>query len=138
VRGPEPRCPDCQVGIAAPHLDGCDVARCLATGQQRLCCWEATVDVHARCPHAPCADPSCDEGYHADPNHDCGQDRWSGFWPGVTDCNWHGWFITADSDFGRKFPDMVGTEDLNHHARICGGMDPRYRWDRDQRRVIRT
>lgn len=31
-------CPDCQVSVDEPHEDGCDVARCLWTGGQRLSC----------------------------------------------------------------------------------------------------
>jgi hypothetical protein len=52
-------CPDCGVAIGAAHDDGCDVARCHATGRQRLSC---------------------------DHEHDCGAEAWTGTWPGVVEC----------------------------------------------------
>lgn len=50
-------CPDCGVSIDEAHDGGCDVARCLQTGRQRI---------------------SCDD--YPD-GHDCGQDFWPGQWP---------------------------------------------------------
>lgn len=50
----EDRCPDCDVAPGARHEPGCDVARCAATGRQRLSC---------------------------DIDHDHGNDIWSGEWP---------------------------------------------------------
>jgi len=52
------RCPDCHAEIGQAHLEGCDVARCLATGLQRLGHAES-----CRCP----------------------QDVWTGRWPGDRD-----------------------------------------------------
>ena len=49
------RCPDCQVSVGEPHIDGCDTARCLKTGMQRLQC-------------------GCRE---------CGEEKWEGHWPGI-------------------------------------------------------
>jgi hypothetical protein len=66
---PQPRspdCPSCEVAIGQPHLDRCDVARCLVTGLQRSGC---------------------------DAAHDCGTDIWSGRWPGETDCERLGWML---------------------------------------------
>ncbi|SFO04764.1 hypothetical protein [Amycolatopsis rubida] len=63
---PEPLCPDCEVGIGQYHLEGCDLARCLANGRQRL--------AH---------DPSCG----------CPQDVWTGRWPGEAECEEFGWMI---------------------------------------------
>lgn len=60
-------CPDCGAVIDEPHDDGCDVARCLATGMQRLSC----------------------DGYE---EHDCGQDVWTGMWPGEAECAEFGWW----------------------------------------------
>jgi hypothetical protein len=60
----EPSCPDCHVGIGQAHLEGCDVARCLATGLQRL--------GHLR---------SCR----------CPRDVWTGRWPGEVECEEFGW-----------------------------------------------
>lgn len=65
------RCPDCRVVVGEAHEHdehngGCDVARCLVTGYQRLMC---------------------------DLDHDCGRDTWTGWWPGHTDCERLGWMI---------------------------------------------
>lgn len=54
-------CPDCGAKPKHVHKDGCDVARCLNTGIQRLQC-------------------DCDK---------CGSDVWTGFWPGVKECYEH-------------------------------------------------
>jgi len=48
-------CQDCGVKPSNKHLDNCDVARCLNTKGQRLCC-------------------DC---------KDCGEDIWTGIWPGI-------------------------------------------------------
>jgi hypothetical protein len=61
-------CGDCAVMPGEPHEDGCDVARCLRTGMQRLSCTS---------------------------RHDCGQDVWTGEWPGDADCRRLGW-LTPD------------------------------------------
>ncbi|PWK84491.1 hypothetical protein C8D88_108106 [Lentzea atacamensis] len=66
LSAPQPRCPDCEVAIGQPHIEGCDVAMCLRTGLQRLSC---------------------------ERNHNCGKDIWSGRWPGETDCERLGWMI---------------------------------------------
>lgn len=66
MTGPaEPRrCGDCAVLPGEPHHDGCDVARCLRTGGQRLACGE---------------------------DHDCGNQVWTGAWPGDAECSIYGW-----------------------------------------------
>ncbi|MDT8916052.1 hypothetical protein [Amycolatopsis sp. PS_44_ISF1] len=65
----EPPCPDCQVGIGKAHIEGCDVARCLATGLQRLGHSES-----CRCP----------------------RDVWTGRWPGESECLEFGWMLGPD------------------------------------------
>lgn len=74
----EDRCPDCDVAVGEAHIDdevdgGCDVARCLVTGLQRLMC---------------------------DLDHDCGADVWTGWWPGLLECERLGWML------GPGFPDL--------------------------------
>jgi hypothetical protein len=59
-------CPDCHVGIGRAHSEGCDVARCLATGLQRL-----GHDASCRCP----------------------RDVWTGRWPGEAECREFGWML---------------------------------------------
>ena len=51
-------CHDCGVTVGGKHQGGCDVARCLATGAQRLSC-------------------GCGG---------CGEDVWTGLWPGIKEC----------------------------------------------------
>jgi hypothetical protein len=53
-------CPDCAAPIGSKHIGGCDVARCLKCGGQRLSC--------------DCED---DEG---------DGDIWDGYWPGTKEC----------------------------------------------------
>ncbi|GAB2790518.1 hypothetical protein [Amycolatopsis magusensis] len=64
---PQPFCPDCEAGIGHAHREGCDVARCLVTGLQRL-----SHDAEScRCP----------------------RDTWTGLWPGATECAEFGWML---------------------------------------------
>ncbi|NUT99182.1 MAG: hypothetical protein HOY78_44975 [Saccharothrix sp.] len=65
------KCPDCGVAVGQPHVvdeidGGCDIARCLVTGLQRLMCVR---------------------------EHDCGRDVWTGWLPGDLDCELLGWMI---------------------------------------------
>lgn len=67
-------CPDCRAPVGDPHDECCDVARCLATGGQRLQC-----------------DGQDEEYPYAE--HDCGADTWTGRWPGVAEAEEFGWFV---------------------------------------------
>jgi hypothetical protein len=70
----EPNCPDCDAGIGQAHDDRCDVARCLATGLQRL-------------GHKSCR---------------CPRDVWTGRWPGEAECTEFGWMLGPGMpDFNR-------------------------------------
>ncbi|MFC5148970.1 hypothetical protein [Streptomyces aureoversilis] len=62
-------CPDCGVRPGQLHHDGCDVARCATTGQQR-----------AGCGHSG---STCIT-------------RWTGHWPGDAECWEYGFFIQPD------------------------------------------
>lgn len=82
----EPNCPDCGVEVGEAHIvdpvdGGCDVARCLVTGLQRLMC---------------------------DADHDCGREVWTGWWPGYRDCERLG-FMDAPGwpDFARLYTEAV-------------------------------
>lgn len=55
------RCLDCGCLPGRTHLDGCDMARCVATGEQRATC------EHRR-----------KMGYSSPEEHDCGHDVWQG------------------------------------------------------------
>jgi hypothetical protein len=83
--GSLPNCPDCDVAVGTAHIsydyDGCDVARCLVTGLQRLSC---------------------------EADHDHGQDVWSGWWPGTLDCEQLGWMIGPGlPDLNRLYTEAV-------------------------------
>lgn len=54
----QPECPGCAVAIGEPHVNDCDIARCLVTGCPRLLCEE---------------------------DHDHGRHDWSGVFPGTID-----------------------------------------------------
>ncbi len=103
----EPACPDCQVGVGARHEVGCDVARCLACGGQRLGC-------------------ACSGR---------GRDVWTGEWPGKMECRdfgWYAYFAPNGSPSWRPCDaDHPGaTEDLNRLA--VEGV-----WIRTGRRFVR-
>jgi hypothetical protein len=73
----KPNCGDCGVKPGMQHWGGCDVARCLWTGMQRLACkWFGL-------------DPLLTE-------HDCGADVWTGEWPGDKECREFGWYSYWD------------------------------------------
>lgn len=104
-------CPDCAVKPHEAHLSGCDVARCLWTGLQRL---------------------MCRQEYHSC----CGEDIWSGEWPGYEECRqyklWCYWQPPAPDDSSGEFvpcgedhPNALA--DLNALQR-CGI------WDRELKR----
>ncbi len=100
-------CPDCAVAVGAQHEGGCDVARCLQTGRQRL---------------------------SGDGNHDCGDDVWTGEWPGDVECREFGWWVQDRCAEGMGWvpcsPDAPGaTEDLNRLSRDA-------RWDVGRRRWV--
>lgn len=66
-------CPDCGVDPGHAHQPGCDIARCMRTGRQRIQCKD--------CDHcATCACVPCDP------------DIWTGQWPGTAECVEYGWF----------------------------------------------
>ena len=55
------RCRDCDAAVGEAHQPICWTARCLATGLRRIDC---------PVKHDPTV------------THDCGQDLWTGWWPG--------------------------------------------------------
>jgi hypothetical protein len=102
-------CPDCGEVIGEQHWPDCDVARCLATGGQRLLCDGA--------------------------GHDCGRDVWTGLWPGDAECQEFGWWVQDRCSEGLGWvpcaPDAFGaTEDLNRLRRDARWSPERGRWVR--------
>lgn len=138
----EPRsCGDCGAKPGEPHDDGCDVARCLWTGGQRLqCVGTLAAEACRTLIGAGRTDLAEDLAHYLsldDLNHDCGQEVWTGEWPGSADaaelgffCIWGmvasgrpGWTV-VDRDTPGAMPDL---------NRLC---PPHARWDREQRKWV--
>ena len=100
-------CQDCAAEPGQPHTYGCDTARCLQTGHQRLSC-----------------------GFR----HDHGHDIWSGEWPGVAECREFGWYSKfTGQGWVRCGPDDPdGGEDLNRLHELGGECH----WDRKAARWV--
>lgn len=104
------RCPDCGVKPGVAHETGCDWARCLHTGGQRLQ-HEGTI-------------------LERTSGHDCGRDVWTGEFPGVEDARRLGWYSYFRPDYGEgtgwqtcSADDPRGGPDLNRLLTEA-------RWDR--------
>lgn len=118
------RCPDCQASIGQPHLDGCDTARCLWTGEQRIQCkWYGEDSILTE--------------------HDCGQDTWTGHWPGEVEAVEFDWWIYWDGPCPEKGWDYRGQGwvrcDRDHpEARPdLNRLHIEARWDRRAHRWVR-
>ncbi|MCP2335161.1 hypothetical protein [Actinomadura rupiterrae] len=73
----EPFCPDCGAEIGRPHGEGCAIACCLYDGGRRLNC-------------------ECRQRTDLDLDHACGQDDWTGQWPGEAEAEEFGWWVFWD------------------------------------------
>jgi hypothetical protein len=105
-------CHDCQAKPDEAHEPGCDVARCMWTGRQAIAC-----DAE---------------------DHDCGEDVWTGEWPGDVECREYGfWCYEVEDPPGSPYTRWVrcgpdhpdATEDLTRLVTWC-------RWDREQRKWV--
>jgi hypothetical protein len=79
---PDYRCPDCGAVFGAEHDNGCDWARCLQTGGQRL-------------QHEMAA--GHDEVLSVHAGKDCGRDIWWGEFPGEAECREYGWYARFEN-----------------------------------------
>jgi hypothetical protein len=107
-------CPDCGVKVGATHADGCDVARCLVTGGQRLSCGALRELV----PH---------------PGRGHGKDVWTGRWPGAAECEEFDWWaqFCGTKGWAPCTPDSPGAQpDLNRLVTDA-------KWDESARRWVR-
>jgi hypothetical protein len=102
----EKRCPDCGVEPGQLHEDGCDVARCRLTGEQRLQC-----------------DHTKEDGCNT---------AWEGEWPGLEECRELGWYAALVPGRGwvECGPNDEGAcEDLNRLIIKCV-------WDIEKQRMV--
>lgn len=104
-------CRDCGALPGQAHEDECDVARCLATGRQRLMC----------------------DGPAAHPGRDCGHDVWTGRWPGEAECEEFGWWVQNHIAEGLGWvpcaPDAPGAQpDVNRLVREAEWDPDACRW----------
>jgi hypothetical protein len=115
-----PLCHDCGVKPGDAHDDGCDVARCLFTGGQRLLCGKLGF-----------------LGIHEE-DHDCGEEAWTGRWPGGDECEEFGWWTEfvppgPGEEYGewvrRRKGDPGAVHDLNRLVTEA-------RWDRRRQRWV--
>lgn len=118
-------CSDCGAEIGSPHDHGCDIERCMWTGNQWIACG-GTSDWD------PCA---CEEENGYDPHgytihtcgqvrHDCGSQIWDGMWPGTLETVKLGVYSYFDRGWyicGPEHPAAV--PDYTLMLQIC-------RWDR--------
>lgn len=134
MRDKRDTCPDCAVEIGATHIGGCDVARCLWDGGQRIQCDGSLGAECAKVLREAGRDDLADDlmGYLGidDYNHDCGEEVWTGTWPGVEDCQRLDFWCTDPAHPPMKpcTKETPGAaEDLNRLLQQC-------RWDRETQR----
>lgn len=111
-------CPECGVDPGLRHEDGCDVARCSATGEQWIQCGGELHMFSGR-----------EYGEH---EGQCLPDIWTGTWPGEAEAIEFGWYVYFDHGWHQCTADHPGAEpDLN---RINAAY---LTWDRARERWVR-
>lgn len=129
-------CHDCGVLPGEAHPNGCDVARCLWDGGQQIQCSGSLASQVCRIlrehGHDDLAEDVADYLDLEDDDHDCGEDIWTGTWPGVLECREYGFWCTDPRHPPMRPcpPDTPGaSEDLNRLFREC-------HWDRQQQKWV--
>lgn len=114
---PEP-CRQCRVEPGEAHEDGCGVARCMLTGQQRI--------------QHDCAD-------HCDTCNcvPCPPDIWTGEWPGVAECSEFGWWSYFGPDHGEGPGWKRCTDDHPGAGPDLNRLVIEARWDADAKRWVK-
>lgn len=132
-------CPDCAVAVGTPHEDGCDVARCLNDGGQRLQCDGVgpvlkLLDAIERIGTWPEIMELAVEArdFLGDDAHDCGEDVWTGHWPGEVECIEFGFWCT-DPRHPPMRPCPAGTPNA---APDLNRLLTETQWDREQKRWV--
>jgi hypothetical protein len=104
-------CPDCHVEPGAAHFEGCDVARCMLTGLQRITC--------RQCRHG-------------------GPDIWTGRERGTDECEEFGWWAYFKPQWGWREcgPDHPGARPDLNRLLVEAVWDPNLkRWTRPASKI---
>lgn len=120
-------CRDCGTLIGQPHEHGCDVERCMWTGEQWIACGGTSDWRFCDCEDGNGYDP---DGYTihtcGQQRHDCGSQVWDGTWHGydvAISLGLYGRFDNGWWDCGPEHPDA--TPDLSCWRQLAN-------WDRDK------
>lgn len=108
-------CGGCGVQPGERH-DGCDVARCAATGEQWIQCGGELHEFKGN--------------QYGEHEGTCQPDIWTGQWPGEAEAIEFGWYSYFDRGWHQCGPDHPGaTPDLNRiNAAYCTWSAPQQRW----------
>lgn len=115
-------CHDCGAKPGEPHQDGCDMARCLITGQQLIQCGGEEHEYKGR--------------WYGEHDGDCGHDIWTGESNGCAECReydfWCYWQEPSGSPYGKWIPCAAdhpkAREDLNRLHTDCVWDPEKTRW----------
>lgn len=111
-------CYGCGAESGTEHRDGCDVARCMWTGGQRLQCGLGIVADAVRALRRYAENRLADDlaAYESlnDEAHDCGRDVWTGEWPGTAECREFGWYAWFGPDLGRTGWVEIDADEVEH------------------------
>lgn len=126
-------CTDCGTPLGAEHLDGCDVARCLHNGLQRIQCDGGECDEDCENTTVGYGRAYHDDYHGEDGPHDCGREIWDGVWPGTEECIELGWFCHFVGPGLGYIP--CGPENPSAMADL-NRLLSRATWDRDRQRWV--
>lgn len=112
----EKRCRDCGVLPGMQHDQGCDVARCISTGEQWIQCPGEEHEYHGR--------------VYGEHEGLCLPEIWTGTWPGEAEAIEFGWYSYFDHGWVRSGADHPGASpDLNRlHMGECEWSAEHCRW----------
>ncbi len=120
-----PACHDCGVAIGSPHVEGCDVARCMLCGGQASHC-ACCCKLHGSRDSNESPDPDHFVEYNIAVAAVGGPDTWTGQIPDAASCIDLGLYIRWD----RKIRGHVPCEASNRYGHLdVTGLRKRATWD---------